>query len=367
MFLFPRRKLRHSVELLNLAVGKHVPYEAIDNIVLEHKNPRLLAKILTRVLEYEADPQQYSVDHPYKQSRKYNHKCDYQGSLLVSKVLSLFFDPCDFRETSNFNPEFVSANAEKLAADGYFPLQDFVDSENCDKILGFMSQDEIQFREDLTGKIHRGYTQDNVDHTSSNCCRIVDQSVLLSCPEIVDLVFDPRLLAIAQDFLGAPPIHTQVTSWWSVGYSDSYEYVSAGAQRYHQDRDYIKFVKLFFYLTDVDDDSGPHQFIAGSNVDYAAVSNKGYRSSKRLQSDFLHTKYDSERFHTFTAPRGTVLVEDTSGFHRGAPVKSGHRLLLQVEFVSTRYSSRESVLSKRALDQLPPEMRKFDRLISSYA
>jgi len=367
VFLFPGNKLRQSVELLNQAVGKNVPYGEIEKIVLEHKNPTLLARILTRVLAYEADPEQYAADHSYKRTRKFNHKCDYQGSLLVSKVLSLFFDECDFRDTQNFSPEFVSANAEKLGADGYFLLPDFVDSANCDRILEFMSHDEIQFREDLTGKIHRGYTQENVDNTSSNCCRIIDQSVLLSCPEIVDLVFDPRLLAIAQDFLGAPPVHTQITSWWSVGYSDTYEYVSAAAQKYHQDRDYIKFVKLFFYLTDVDDDSGPHQFIAGSNIDYAAVSNKGYRSSKRLQSDFLHTKYDSERFHTFTAPRGTVLVEDTSGFHRGAPVKSGHRLLLQVEFVSTRFSSRESVLSKRALDRLPPQIRKFDRLVSGYA
>ena len=42
--------------------------------------------------------------------------------------------------------------------------------------------------------------------------------------------------------------------------------------------------------------------------------------------------YGENAIKSFTAPKGTVIFEDTRGFHKGSPLLSGHRLVLQLQF-----------------------------------
>ena len=364
--IWSKRKLRGGVERLSRAAGKAVRVEAIEEIVGAHARPRRFADILSRVLEFEADPDRYDAAHPRKEQQKYNHRCDYAAAGLVSRALSLFFDHYDLRSLPRYDAAFVEQNAAALGKDGYVFLDAFVPSAECNDIVAFLGREQVVFCEDLSGRVHRGYTPANVAATTSNVCRITDQSVLLACPEIAKLVFDPSLLAIAQAFLGAPPIHTQANCWWSVAYSDESEYVKAAAQKFHQDRDYIKFIKFFFYLTDVGEDNGPHEFVAGSNVDYAEHSRNKQRSSKRLDDERLESGYPPERFRRFTGPRGSLIIEDTSGFHKGNPVRSGHRLMLQLEYASSRYGSPPEHLTRAAMGNVDAETRRFERLFSAY-
>ena len=182
-------------------------------------------------------------------------------------------------------------------------------------------------------------------------------------PQIAALAFDPNLVAVAQSFLGAPPIHTQTACWWSKRYSEELEHIKTAAQRFHQDRDYIKFLKVFIYLTDVDEQSGPHEFIAGSNADYALVSKNKQRSSRRLSDEYLESIYPKDRFKKFTATRGSIILEDTSGFHKGNPVVDGHRLMLQLEFVSSLFGTPSHHLREAALEHVPPSFRNLERLV----
>lgn len=364
--IWGRRQLRRGVERLDRAVGTHVGLDAVEAIVDSHAKPGRFAAILGRVLEFEADPARYDAAHSRKEQRKYNHLCDYTGAGLVSRALSLFFDPYELSSLPGYDAGFVARNTAALVKDGYVFLEAFLTSADCDRIVEFLAGDDVLFREDLSDRVHRGYTSANVAATTSNVCRITDQSTLLACPDIARLAFDPSLLAIAQAFLGAPPIHTQANCWWSVAYSSEAEYVKAAAQKFHQDRDYIKFVKLFFYLTDVGEDNGPHEFIAGSNADYAEHSQNRLRSSKRLDDERLEGGYSPERFRRFTGPRGSLIVEDTSGFHKGTPVRAGHRLMLQLEYATTLYGSPEAYLTRNALGNVDPALRPYARLFSAY-
>jgi hypothetical protein len=360
------RKLASAVERLNRVAGKSVGRAAIEEIVDAHPAPGRFARILRRVLEFEADPEGYATAHPRKEQQKYNHLCDYAGAGLVSRALSLFFDRYDTSALRGYDAALVERSVAALAAEGCVLLRTFVSSVDCDRIVEFLSHDAIVFREDVSGRPHLGYTRQNLVATTSNVCRVTDQSLLLACPEIAKLVYDPTLLSIAQAFLGAPPIHTQVNCWWSVAYSNEADYVKAAAQKFHQDRDYIKFLKLFFYLTDVGEDNGPHEFIAGSNVDYAERSRNKLRSSKRLDDERLREGYPHERFRRFTGPRGSLIVEDTSGFHKGMPVRAGHRLMLQLEYVSSLYGSPPAYLAPSARILADPATRRFTRLFSAY-
>jgi hypothetical protein len=366
MSLLLERRLRKGVESLNASRGRQIPLAAIERIVRRHEKPDLLARILSRVLEFEADPRRYGSPRSVREQQKYNRKCDYSASLLVSEALSLFFDRYVLAGAAGYDERLVRDKAGQLSKEGYFTDRTLVGAADCEEIVDFLSREEVLFRENVGGRVHRGYTPANVAATTSNICRMTDQSALLACPAVGKLVFDPNLLAITQDFLGAPPIHTQTNAWWSVGYSDRLEHVKAAAQRFHQDRDYIKVLKIFVYLTDVGDDNGPHQFVAGSNVDYAARSGNELRSSRRLSDEFLASRYPPDRFRVFTGPRGTVIGEDTSGFHKGALPRKGHRLVLQIEYVSSLYARPKAYLSQRARLHAEPLAMGFERLLSAY-
>ena len=365
--LFPlKRRLAKSAEQLSRAAGRRVSYEAVEAIVDKHRRPGQFARLLSRVLAFEANPRGYGNAHPLREQQKYSHNCDFDGSLLISEILSLYFDSYDLTKHSGYDGAFVARTSRELGDQGYSSVADFVPPADCDAIVEFLGRDGLHFREDISGTVHNGYVQANVSRAGSNVTRIVDQSALLACPQIAGLAFDPSLVAVAQNFLGAPPVHTQTNCWWSKHYSDDPEHIKAAAQRFHQDRDYIKFLKVFIYLTDVDESGGPHEFIAGSNADYALVSKNKRRSSKRVSDAYLERIYPAERFRKFTATRGSIILEDTSGFHKGNPVVTGHRLMLQLEYVSSLYGAPAYYLRAGALEHVPPEFRSLERFVSAY-
>ena len=366
MLFFPRRKLAESVESLNSAVGKNVSDRVVTEIARSHSKANRVGEILRRVLAFEADPPEYNSRHPYREQRKYNHQCDFEASRRVSEALSLFFDPYALADSAAYDDDFVARRARELGEHGYSLIEDRVSPADCDAIVEFLGHDDLVFREAVTEKTHRGYSAENVRDSTSNTCWLTDKFALLACPEVAALAFDPSLVAVAQEFIGAPPILTQIVCWWSAPYSRSVEQVKTAAQQFHQDRDYIKFVKIFVHLTDVNDDSGPHVFIEGSNADYATVSGNRLRASRRLSDEYLRSVYAQERFRTFTAPRGTILFEDTSGFHRGTPVISGHRLMLQFEFANTLFGSPRYSIDRIPTEHVRPEFRQQSRFLSAY-
>lgn len=364
MFFVHKRRLAERVRRLNEAVGRDVTPATVEALVAAHPRPSRLASILSGVLEFEAAPDRPVM--PQRAQQKLNHACDYAGAARISRALALFFDPYALDGLAGFDAAFVARCTAALDATACALIERRLSAEHCDRIVEFLGHDRLTFREDLSGKVHRGYSARNVAATTSNVCRVADQSALLECPEIAALAFDPSFIEIAQRFLGAAPIHTQVACWWSTPYSQALEHVKTAAQRFHQDRDYIKFVKVFVYLTDVDDDSGPHEFVAGSNADYATVSKNKTRSSKRLTDEYLRSVYPAERFLKLTAPRGSVIFEDTSGFHKGNPVVSGHRLVLQLEFATTLFGNPSRLFREAALAHVPPELARLGRLVSAY-
>jgi hypothetical protein len=86
-------------------------------------------------------------------------------------------------------------------------------------------------------------------------------------------------------------------------------------------------------MTDVDDGSGPHVFVQGShkpgNPRAKEMLSRGY---VRISDDEIADVYGQENIVEFTGRRGTVLVVDTIGFHKGKAPLSNHRLIGQLVF-----------------------------------
>jgi hypothetical protein len=146
---------------------------------------------------------------------------------------------------------------------------------------------------------------------------------IIAVPAIQKLMLDPAFHQIAQDYLQATPLLTSVTLWIDAPADKKY-----GA--HHYDNDGPGFLKFFFYLTDVEEDTGAHCFIKGTH---------GHRKPEPFKISRIYEDekgllafYGKDNEVMFAAPRGTIIAEDTAGFHRGSTVLRKHRLLMQFQY-----------------------------------
>ena len=151
----------------------------------------------------------------------------------------------------------------------------------------------------------------------------VDESDVVTCPHLLDVANHPRVLAAVEGVFGCKPTIGYMAAWWSVPTRDG---VARHAENFHRDYDDINFIKLFIYLSDVDAESGPHEFIRGSHEAPELRRIRRYTDEEVLQT------FGAERVVRFTGGKGTAFLENTMGLHRGLPVRTGKRLILQVVY-----------------------------------
>lgn len=160
----------------------------------------------------------------------------------------------------------------------------------------------------------------------------VPEHVLIRHPVVQDLIADPSFLRVAQLYLGCEPVQDLIAMWWSApGEGPS----SAAAQQFHFDFDRLRFVKLFVYLTDVDDRRGPHEFVAGSHNGLP----QRFRADRRFTDAEVVEHFGQGKIATIGGERGTMFFADTVGLHRGSPVLSGHRLVFQLQWASSLFGA----------------------------
>ena len=98
------------------------------------------------------------------------------------------------------------------------------------------------------------------------------------------------------------------------------------AENFHRDVDDVRFLKFFAYLTDVDETSGPHVYIVGSHRE-----NRLTRICRYTDAEIAEA-FGTENQHRFTGPAGTAFLENTFGLHRGVPVQTAPRLMMQAVY-----------------------------------
>ena len=95
------------------------------------------------------------------------------------------------------------------------------------------------------------------------------------------------------------------------------------AENFHRDRDSSQFLKWFVYLTNVDENSGPHEFVPDS------LNSDLFTKGGRYQDSEIYSNFKTRKFIGET---GTNFLENTYGLHRGFKPKEKERLLFQVRY-----------------------------------
>jgi hypothetical protein len=179
-----------------------------------------------------------------------------------------------------------------------------------------------------------------------------DIEQIIRIPAVQRLMLDPAFHQIAQDYLKATPVLSSVTLWVDAPADKKF-----GAHQYHYDNDGPGFLKFFFYLTDVEPDTGAHCFIKGT---HGHRKPEPFRISQLYGDQVLHDFYGQDREIMFTAPKGTIIAEDTAGFHRGSTLQRGYRLLMQFQYSVLDIPSLDELegrLTPLKLPHVPDELR----------
>jgi hypothetical protein len=141
-------------------------------------------------------------------------------------------------------------------------------------------------------------------------------------PQIIEIANDSKILNVVTRYFGAQPTISNINCWWSFGDRET----AKNAQFYHRDLDDFRFLKMFIYLTDVNEDNGPHIYVKGSHK-----SNK-LKQLRRFSDAEVNELFTRFNILTLTKPRGTTFIEDTYGIHKGQLPLKGKRLILQVQY-----------------------------------
>ena len=143
---------------------------------------------------------------------------------------------------------------QKLPADKIEALRSFAESIPCQAILTSSQQKAGESADKLLP-----YRQHSIECPKYD----ITQRDILENPTVQELLMDAGLRRVAQGFLRCAPILDLVAMWWSRPFHGIAS--TEAAQLYHFDMDRIKFLKFFFYLTDVTPESGPHCYVRGSS------------------------------------------------------------------------------------------------------
>lgn len=143
------------------------------------------------------------------------------------------------------------------------------------------------------------------------------------------------LLRIANEYFG---MVTRL-AYFNVWHTYKSTVAAQSSQLWHRDFDDPHYImKVFVYLSDVDEGSGPLSYAAGSHSkgnmsrepDYVSKTSHSRRSSDDQMAEVI----PRDRWIPALGPKGTIVFADTHGYHKGGWAKQSERLVYTCMFTS---------------------------------
>jgi len=229
--------------------------------------------------------------------------------------------------------------AHKMKKDGYYIFNSCLSPAKIRSIVNFAMEEPVHYLDPETGKQSVEKIKYDPKTPISPRYNFPRESILKS-EVLQDLIFDDSLMAFAQEYLGCKPILDHLAFWWSQPFKGKAK--SEAAQLYHFDMDRIKFMKFFFYLTDVDTYNGPHCYVKNSHTKLPPeISRDG-----RFTDLDIEKIYGTQNMLELVGKKGTIMAVDTRGMHKGKDLINGERLLFQIEFAISMFGQNYSALPK---------------------
>jgi hypothetical protein len=301
------------------------------------------------------------------------HFCRTQGRSndFLSRIVGFFRPPLPFPDARGILGDMTREESRREAISqlrerGHYIFPTRLPDELCDRLMAYALSQPCKLRP-MDGMRPGKVVRDVYHRSAPRAVRYeFETQDLLRNEDIQKLLADLSFAAIAQDYLGARPVLDVMGLWWHTGFSDQPD--SEAAQYFHFDMDRLKWLKFFIYLTDVAPENGPHSFVEGTHRTGGisrALLDKGYA---RLTDAEVKTELGEQGIIEFSAPRGTILAEDTRGLHKGKHVERGDRLILQFQFSNSLFGAwyPKSTLPSAVTPELAAQLRRYPGIYAAY-
>ncbi len=312
--------------------------ESLSRYIDENKLGSKIIEIFEDILETEVSKDYLTIDHN-KRKVHFNMSISTEERIHLSNMISILNPKKEihspFYEIFPMNSSEIEGVRINLETKGFHVFDSLLSAEVCDHLVNGI--ESVTFHTKKSTKKIKGISKDTVGKINGNTAWATNQQDILSIEEVQKIAFDENLLNLVGSFLGSEPILCQTNCWWSVANSTHRSNLSTNAQLFHQDTEYLKFVKVFIYLTDVNDNNGPHQYVQGTSKIAQSKLGEDYKPSNRVEDNKVAEIFGVDNILTFTGKRGSVIIEDTFGLHKGTPVVEDSRLLLQLEYCNSLY------------------------------
>ena len=146
------------------------------------------------------------------------------------------------------------------------------------------------------------------------------RSHVVRVPHLLKLANRPDVLSHAAAVIGGKPTLSDMLVWWSFPGQQE----PTDAQLWHRDRADWKMVKLFVYLTDVDEESGPHIYAKNSALGGHLVDLRRFKEAE------VREHYKDVVVATGFA--GHAIMTNPQGLHRGSLPTKLPRLVFEATY-----------------------------------
>jgi len=188
-----------------------------------------------------------------------------------------------------------------------------------------------EVKDKLNTSTVKDYLADNISKGSTKEFRmpLLPNEFKLGGPYI-QLAIQPQMLQLASAYLGMQAYLREVSVWLDVATTGEPQ----ETQFWH--RDYVDLMnfKVFIYLNEVSESNGPFCFIPGTHGPGNRKISVKYEPTGRVVDQEMEKVVARDQWFHCVAPAKTVVIADTSGFHKGLKLVQGHRILLLLQYTS---------------------------------
>lgn len=206
--------------------------------------------------------------------------------------------------------------AKKLRDEGVVTINDFhKKSIAANRIL---AEYEKLDKSLLKKKIKIRSTRNIKNSFKARCANLFDSKLLFS------LANDEYILKNIEQYFGFTPVLRFLSVWIDYPNPEADEEILT--QNFHRDPEDFRLVKVFLLLNDVDENNGPFEFVNCSHLHPW----KNYYIQDKTKDIF----YKDKKITSCTGKKGTLIMADTNGLHRGKKILEHYRVMAVINYVS---------------------------------
>jgi hypothetical protein len=147
---------------------------------------------------------------------------------------------------------------------------------------------------------------------------------------LIQLAIHPALLARVNGYLGMWSYLREVQIWLDMPTPGE----AKETQLWHRDDDDHANVKAFIYLNGVTEGGGPFCFVPGTHVFGGLQAAVPPAAPGRMNDDQMAAHVPAGSWTRCVGSASTVILADTTGFHKGLKPQTQHRVMVSLHYTS---------------------------------